>query len=202
MNKRAIIYTREQVKPGHSADKLLPFLVNIAEAADCSVVAMLHDQLMGPKGRDRRGFDILRRHIARRGCEVVIVSSLNDLATSVVELVRFIGDVGASGIDLICHAEGIRLASPTNGRLEDFCRLLSSYERNLRREAIIAGQRRSREYGIRAGRPPLPKAMQERIAKELAHGRGIRETARVCGVSPASVQLIKKATAGSLVSPG
>jgi hypothetical protein len=59
------------------------------------------------------------------------------------------------------------------------------------RDAINAGLARARKAGKVLGRRKIKPAIENAIRQSLAKGRGIRETARLTGVSIGTVQRIK-----------
>ena len=63
--------------------------------------------------------------------------------------------------------------------------------RQSRRDRILRGQAAARALSIRFGRPPIAKAKVEKAKRFLAAGKGVRQVARMAGISPASVSRIK-----------
>jgi hypothetical protein len=50
---------------------------------------------------------------------------------------------------------------------------------------------------IRFGRPPISQARQEKARRELAAGKGVREAARLSGMSAASASRLKNEMSGA-----
>ena len=63
--------------------------------------------------------------------------------------------------------------------------------RQSRRDRILRGQAAARALSIRCGRPPIPIVKVERAKKLLATGKGVREVARMAGISVASASRLK-----------
>lgn len=70
--------------------------------------------------------------------------------------------------------------------------VFSEFERAIIRDRIIAGQQRARAAGVRFGRPSISNHGIQKVRDELTKGKGIRETARLTGISPAKVLRIKR----------
>jgi hypothetical protein len=68
--------------------------------------------------------------------------------------------------------------------------MMSHHLRQSRRDKILRGQAAVRGL-VRFGRPPIPANKVEKAKKALLAGRGIRETARLSGISAASVIRLK-----------
>jgi DNA invertase Pin-like site-specific DNA recombinase len=75
----------------------------------------------------------------------------------------------------------------------DLSMMMALHLRQTRRDRIMRGQAAARAASIRFGRPPMSKAKVARAERELPGGKGIRETARLTGVSPTSISRIKAA---------
>ena len=66
----------------------------------------------------------------------------------------------------------------------------------MRRDRILRGQAAVKGI-VRFGRPPISAARVEKAKQELSSGKGVRQVARLAGISPASASRLKN----SLVSP-
>ena len=81
----------------------------VAERHGWNVVAIFTDAgISGTKARDKRpGYDRLCRGIARREFDQVTAWSVDRLGRSLQELVAFLGELHAKGVDLYLHPRGI-----------------------------------------------------------------------------------------------
>jgi DNA invertase Pin-like site-specific DNA recombinase len=75
--------------------------------------------------------------------------------------------------------------------LFDLSTMMASHLRQSRRDRILRGQAAARSLSIRVGRPPIAKPKVEKTKQFLTAGKGVREIARLAGISPASVSRIK-----------
>ena len=71
--------------------------------------------------------------------------------------------------------------------------MFSELERALIQERVKAGIARARGEGKHLGRPRINGETEQAIRAALATGKGIRATARACGVGTSVVQRIKAA---------
>jgi hypothetical protein len=71
--------------------------------------------------------------------------------------------------------------------------MMALHLRQGRRDRILRGQAAARSLSIRFGRPPIATAKMEKAKRELAAGKGVRQVARLAGISPASVSRLKSA---------
>ena len=76
----------------------------------------------------------------------------------------------------------------------DVAGMLGFHLRQMRRDRILRGQAAVRGL-VRFGRPPIAKAKLMRAKQELVAGKGVRQVARLAGISAASVSRLKSAMA-------
>ena len=84
--------------------------------------------------------------------------------------------------------------------LFDLSTMMASHLRQSRRDRIIRGQAAARSLSIRFGRHRSPLAKVEKAKQGLASGKGVRQVARLAGISPASCSRIKSALAPCISS--
>lgn len=191
MVKRAAIYLRVSTADGQTVENQRRHLDEVAERLGWTVVALYADEgISGAKGRDQRpGLDALMKGVARREFDIVAAWSVDRLGRSLPDLVGFLGELQARGVDLFLHQQAIDTSTPSGRMLYNMLAVFSEFERAMIVARVKAGLQRTKK---RLGRPPMPKERVERIKGLLASGRGIRETARITGAGTASVQRIKK----------
>jgi DNA invertase Pin-like site-specific DNA recombinase len=116
--KRAAIYPRISTRNGHQDPEVqLMALRQVAERAGWQVVEEYVDHgISGAKGRDKRpAFDHLLKDAARRRFDIIMAWSVDRLGRSLQDLVGFLGDVHAQGIDLYLDRQGVDTTTPVNG---------------------------------------------------------------------------------------
>src|SRR2546429_1174264 len=159
----------------------------------CEVVKVYRDHgVSGAKGRDKRpAFDALCRAAARREFDLVAAWSVDRLGRSLQDLVGFLGELHAKGVDLYLHQQGLDTSTPAGRAMFQMMGVFAEFERAMIVERVKAGLARARAQGKRLGRPTLPAAAQQRIREGLAAGMGILKVARSVGVGVSAGQRIK-----------
>src|SRR6201981_3084012 len=174
MQKRIALYLRistaEQTVENQQRE-----LQAVAERHGWNVVAVFTDAgISGTKGREQRpGYDRLCRGIARRQFDQVAAWSVDRLGRSLQELVAFLGEVHAKGVDLYLHQQGIDTATPAGKALFQMTGVFAEFERAMIRERVKAGLARARAQGKRLGRPRVGTKIEQLIRSALATGKGI-----------------------------
>ena len=142
----------------------------------------------------RPAFDALCRAATRREFDVVMAWSVDRLGRSLQDLVAFLSEPHALGIDLFLHQQGLDTTTPTGKAMFQMLGVFAEFERAMIQERVRAGLARARSEGKRLGRPPIAPELEERIRKALATpGRpGVRKIAERFGVDPGTVQRISR----------
>jgi DNA invertase Pin-like site-specific DNA recombinase len=109
----------------------------------------------GAKGRDRRpDFDRLLKDATRRKFDVLMAWSVDRLGRSLQDLVSFLDEIRANGVDLYLHVQGVDTTTPAVPALFQMLGVFAEFERSIIQERIHAGLARARTKGVRLGRPP------------------------------------------------
>ena len=113
MSKRVALYLRVSTAE-QTVENQQRELEAVAERHGWNVVAIFTDAgISGNKGRDKRpGYDRLCHGIARREFDQVSAWSVDRLGRSLQELVAFLGELRAKGVDLYLHQQGIDTGTP------------------------------------------------------------------------------------------
>lgn len=193
MTKRVCLYARTSTDKNQTVENQLRQLNEVAVRLGWTVVAVFTDEgISGTKGRDRRpGYDAMLKGIARREFDLVATWSVCRLGRSLPDLVSFLGDVQAKGVDIYLHVQGLDTSTPSGRMLFQMLGVFAEFERAMIRDRVLAGLNRVRGTK-RLGRPPMPTERVEQIKAMLLAGRGVRETARETGAGTATVQRIKR----------
>jgi DNA invertase Pin-like site-specific DNA recombinase len=192
--KRVALYARVSTDRTQTVENQLRQLNEVAVRLGWTVVAVFTDEgISGAKGRDQRpGFDALLRGIARREFDLMAAWSVCRLGRSLADLVTFLGDVQAKGVDLYLHAQGLDTSTPSGRMLFQMLGVFSEFERAMIRDRVVAGLQRARQNRVRLGRPPMPQDRVDAITRSLIEGNGIRATARATGASTTTVMRIAR----------
>ena len=166
----------------------------IATRMDWEIVNVYRDEgISGAKGRDERpAFDALCKDAARRQFDMVMAWSVDRLGRSLQDLVGFLSELHALGIDLMLHQQGLDTTTPAGKAMFQMMGVFAEFERAMIRERVKAGLDRARAQGKRLGRPTIDATTENAIRKALKKGdTGIRKIATRLGVGTGTVQKIK-----------
>ena len=192
MAKRVALYLRVSTAE-QTVENQRRELEAVAARHGWTIVAAIEDAgISGAKGRDKRpGYDRLCRGIARREFELVAAWSVDRLGRSLQDLVTFLGELHAKGVDLYLHQQGIDTSTPAGKAMFQMMGVFAEFERAIIVERVKAGLARARSEGKRLGRPRLPADKEQQVRDLLSSGVGMLKTARLAGVGVSVVQRIK-----------
>jgi DNA invertase Pin-like site-specific DNA recombinase len=169
-------------------------LLAIADRMGWTVVDVYRDHgVSGARARqDRPAFDALCRDATRRKFDMVMAWSVDRLGRSLRDLVAFLSDLHALGIDLFLHQQGVDTTTPAGKALFQMMGVFSEFERSMIRERVKAGLDRAKAQGKRLGRPTIDAATEAAILAVLKAGRmGVMKIAKAHGVGVGTVQRVK-----------
>lgn len=190
MTKRIAIYARVSTD-SQTVENQLRELQEVAQRQGWVVTDIFTDEgISGAKGRDKRpGYDALLKAIARREVDLVAAWAVDRIGRSLPDLVGFLGDLNAKGVDLYLHQQGLDTSTPSGRMLFQMLGVFADFERAMIRERILAGLRRTSK---KSGRKPMPEGRVEAIRRSLRNGQGIRATARLHKASTSTVTKIAR----------
>ena len=189
MKHRAALYVRVSTDQQTTANQERE-LSEVADRMGWEIISVYRDEgISGAKGRDARpAFDALCKDAARRRFEVVMTWSVDRLGRSVQDLVCFLSELHALGINLFLHQQGLDTTTPSGRAMFQMLGVFAEFERAIIRARIISGLDRVRAQGKQLGRPRT--AAETAIEVALRNGLGIRATARQFGVGSATVRRV------------
>lgn len=188
--RRAAIYARVSTD-GQSTENQLRELQRVVTRHGWEVVATHTDEgVSGARGREKRpGFDALCTAVSRREVDVVAAWSVDRLGRSLRDLVVFLGELQAKGVDLYLHVQGLDTSTPAGRAMFGMLSVFSEFERAMIQERVRAGLARARARGKRLGRPPsFTPAQVRRISADRKDGMSLRRLARKYGTTPPTVR--------------
>ena len=198
--KRAVLYLRVSTTDQTTANQERE-LRQVAQRAGWQVVHVYKDHgISGAKGRNKRpAFDALHKAAAQRKFDVVMAWSVDRLGRSLQDLIAFLSEIHAVGVDLFLHQQGLDTTSPAGKALFQMMGVFAEFERSMIQERVRAGLRRANDEGKRLGRPRINPELKTQILEALnAPGRteGVRKIAKRFGVDPSTVQRIGRPLEG------
>lgn len=178
----------------------------VAERSGWQVVEVYEDAgISGAKGREKRpAFDRMLKDATRRRFDQVAAWSVDRLGRSMPDLVGFLGDLRSLGLDLYLHQQALDTSTPSGRAFFQMLGIFAEFERAMIQERVKAGLERARSESpeVRAakgkkaiGRPRLPQAKRREIIDAKRSGLSFRDTAKTCGVSVTTVQVVLKEAA-------
>jgi DNA invertase Pin-like site-specific DNA recombinase len=146
------------------------------------------------RSRDERpGMRRLMEGVGRKDFDMVAAWSVDRLGRSLQDLIGFLSELQAKGVDLFLHKQGLDTSSSSGKAMFQMLGVFSEFERAMIQERVRAGLARARARGKKLGRPPVPPDTEKAIRKSLAAGNGILKTAATVGVGSSTVQRVKAA---------
>src|SRR5438105_5741942 len=194
--KRAAIYLRVSTQDQTTSNQEHE-LRQAAERAGWQVAKVYKDHGMsGAKGRNGRpAFDALCRDATKRQFDVVMAWNVDRLGRSLRDLVAFLSELHALGIDLFLHQQGLDTTTPAGKAMFQMLGVFAEFERSIIQERVRAGLAKARAQGTKSGkafgRPRIPVKKEAAVRALLTAGNGIRKTARLVDVGNATVIRIK-----------
>ena len=194
--KRAAIYARVSTTNGQTPQNQIIRLREVADKAGWEVVEEFVDRgISGAKGRDKRpAFDRLCKAATRREIDVVMAWSVDRLGRSLQDLIAFLSELQASGVDLYLDQQGIDTTTPGGKMLYQMMAVFAEFERAMIRERIHAGLARAKKHGTRsgkpAGRPKVADAKRRQILAARRQGKGFNKIADEVGVGSSTVRRV------------
>jgi DNA invertase Pin-like site-specific DNA recombinase len=147
--------------------------------------------ISGAKGSDRRpGLADLLKAVARREIDMVAAWSVDRLGRSLMDLLAFLKELHAKGVDLFLHQQGLDTSTPSRRAMFQMMGVFAEFEHAMIRERVRAGLARAREEGTKLGRKSLEDTDAAKVAAIRAmrdKGTGIRRIARELGVGVGTV---------------
>jgi DNA invertase Pin-like site-specific DNA recombinase len=196
--RRAVLYLRVSTVDQTTANQERE-LREVAGRMGCNIVKVYKDHgISGAKGRDKRpAFDALCRDATKRQFDVVMAWSVDRLGRSLQDLIGFLSELHALGIDLFLHQQGLDTTTPAGKAMFQMMGVFAEFERSMISERVRAGLRRTKAAGTKLGRPSLPQTTADAIRAALSQpGRpGVRKIADQFGVNASTVQKISAALA-------
>jgi len=157
----------------------------------------------GVKGRDKRpGFDRLMTAVARREIDMVAAWSVDRLGRSLTDLLGFLTDLHAKGVDLFLHQQGLDTSTPSGRAMFQMLGVFAEFERARIRERVMTGLARARAEGKQLGRRTVEQSHGAKVKAALklrSRGMGIRRIAREVGLGVGTV--VRLVSSGDAARP-
>jgi DNA invertase Pin-like site-specific DNA recombinase len=183
---RAAIYCRSSPDYPLTSDQQIDRLQAVIDKHGWMVVRVFTDRPTSVRNDRRPGEAALLDAIRSGEIDQVCICSICRVGKTVPDLVSFLETCRSAGVSLWIDEQNIETAA-----LFNFASLMALHLRQARRGKILQGLAASRAMSIPCGRPRLSRARTEKAERELTAGKGVREAARIAGISVASASRIK-----------
>ena len=193
--KRAAIYIRVSTD-GQTVDNQRLELEQAAERAGWEIVGVYDDNgISGAKSREQReAFNRLCKDATRRKFDVVMSWSVDRLGRSLQDLIGFLSELHAVGVDLYLHQQGIDTTTPAGKAMFQMMGVFAEFERSMIQERVKSGLARAKLHGTKSGKPLGRPKVKGKIVKAVlaarVDGTGKRKIARQLGIGVSTVNRI------------
>ena len=186
---KAFLYARvSTVDKEQNPEVQLRELREFCERRKWIIAGEFKDKMSGRKSQ-RPEFQEMLRQVRQKKCDVVVVFRLVRFARSTKELVTWLDEFMALGIDFVSLHEAFDTSTPQGRLMYRILAALGEFEVDIIRENVRAGLAYARSRGKILGRP-------RRIADSLKittmrrQGEPWSEVSKRCGVSVATARRI------------
>ena len=189
--RRAAIYIRVSTD-GQTVENQRLELEQVAKMAGWEIVGTYDDDgISGAKSRDHRdAFDRLCKDATRRQFDVVMSWSVDRLGRSLQDLIGFLSELHAVGVDLYLHQQGLDTTTPGGKAMFQMMGVFAEFERAMIQERVKAGLKRARAQGKTLGRPKVSRKTEVAVLAARADGTGKRKIAKQLGIGVSTVTRI------------
>jgi DNA invertase Pin-like site-specific DNA recombinase len=147
--------------------------------------------ISGAKSRDKHpAFARMMQDATRRRFDVIAAWSVDRLGRSLQDLVSFLNELHALGIDLYLHQQALDTSTPSGRAMFNMCGVFAEFERAMIQERVKSGLSRARAKGKRLGRKPHGKEVEAEIKKLRAVGMGKVKIGKTLGIGTSAVQRV------------
>jgi DNA invertase Pin-like site-specific DNA recombinase len=147
--------------------------------------------ISGTKGREGRpAFDRLCHDATRRRFDVVAALSVDRLGRSLQDLVGFLSESHAAGVNLYLHQQAVDTTKSGGRALFQMMGIFADFERAMIRDRVKAGLASAKAKGVKLGAPRTDVKVIRRIEREKAKGLSVRAIATKLRVGAGTVHRV------------
>jgi len=192
---KVALYLRVSTGEQTTANQRLE-LERVATAKGWTVTKVYQDEgISGAKGRSARpGFNALCEDATRRKFDVVMAWSVDRISRSLQDLIVFMNDLHAAGVQLYLHQQALDTTTPSGKLMFQLTGAFAEYEREIIRGRVNAGIARAKAAGKRWGQKPVDPGKAEQALALRAAGRSSGKIAKELGVSVRTVWRLLKSS--------
>lgn len=148
----------------------------VAEARGWEVVETYADNgISGSKGREKRpAFDRLHQDATRRRFDIVMAWSVDRLGRSLKDLVGFLQELQAAGVELFLYQQAVDTTTPTGRAMFQLLGVFAEFERSMIVERVRSGMAKAKANGTKSGkaigRPRISERKRAQIKAAYSAG--------------------------------
>ena len=120
--------------------------------------------------------------------------SVDRLGRSLQDLIGFLSELHAVGVDLYLHQQGIDTTTPAGKAMFQMMGVFAEFERSMIQERVKSGLARAKKHGTKSGKPLGRPKVNGKIEKAVlavrAEGTGKRKIAKQLGIGVSTVNRI------------
>lgn len=147
--------------------------------------------ISGAKSRDKRpAFARMMQDATRRRFDVIAAWSVDRLGRSLQDLVSFLNELHALGIDLYLHQQALDTSTPSGRAMFNMCGVFAEFERAMIQERVKSGLSRAKAKGKLLGRKPHGEEIEAKIKKLHSDGMGKVKIGKTLGIGTSAVQRV------------
>src|SRR5712672_1022871 len=199
--KRAVLYLRVSTLDQTTANQERE-LREVASRMGCEIVKVYKDHgISGAKGRDKRSaFDALCRDATQRRFDLVMAWSVDRLGRCLQDLIGFLSELHAIGIDLFLHQQGLDTTTPSGKAMFQMLGVFAEFERAMIQERVRAGLARAKAEGKQLGRPKIADKTERAVQAALKRWAWASERSSASAGSLRSIPRMPLKTTGKDVT--
>jgi DNA invertase Pin-like site-specific DNA recombinase len=189
--KRVALYARVSTDGQTTENQLRELRAVVERNGWVATVEYIDHGISGAKGRkDRPQFDAILRAVARKEFDVVAAWSVDRLGRSLQDLIGFLGELQAKGVNLYLHQQALDTSTPSGKAMFGMLGVFAEFERSIIQERVRAGLARARAKGTVLGRPRADAKVEARIRALAAQGVGKVKIAKTLGIGVSVTQRV------------
>lgn len=204
--KKAVIYARvSSLGDRQSTDRQIKDLTDYAVRNDYEIVSTFDEHISGAKkNEDRPVLKECLKYCVEASVDCLLVSELSRLGRNVDEVLATVRFCKDGNLNVFFQKENLSLFQPDGSKnpfLNIFISVLGTcaeMERENIQFRLQSGRRQYVENGGKLGRTPGSCKTREKkeeeyrnVLRELRRGTSVRRTAKLCDVSPSTVQRLR-----------
>ena len=175
---KCAIYVRVSTKSQDTSNQLIP-LKEYVEKMGYELIGVYEDHGVSGVKASRPQLDQMILDARRRRFSMILTISIDRIGRNMTHLCQFVDEMNQLGINLYFHTQSIDTTQSIGRMFFHIISSISTFERELIRERVIAGLERVKKSGKKLGRPSsMNEGLRNAVLLLREKGCGIRETCR------------------------